>query len=84
MFRGWRSAAGVQHIATQSDMFLCGGVCAMNGLTFAQMMCKHKAGGEQERDEVLGILESLHSHVVNGADGSAPEYFAGYSAVEAK
>ena len=44
-----------------------------------------KAGGEQERDEVLGILESLHAHVVTGADGASPDYFGGYeNAGEAK
>ena len=50
-----------------------------------EMMNKHKAGGEQERDEVLGILESLHAHVVTGADGASPDYFGGYeNAGEAK
>jgi len=33
-----------------------------------EMMQKHKSGGERERDEVLAILESLRSQVVEGKE----------------
>ena len=32
------------------------------------MMEKHKAGGEAEREEVLGILQSLKSQVMDGVE----------------